>query len=112
MTRKYTDEAGQVWFYIEVNERINGWIQEGQELTLVRLNNYWYLDQGTYAPATPTPQPTVPTPRVPLVSPSSSDGSVAPYLKKQPEPTLMIGVGIAGVIALTALVIVRFWKKR
>ena len=55
---------------------------------------------------------TVPTPRVPLVSPSSSDGSVAPYLKKQPEPTLMIGVGIAGVIALTALVIVRFWKKR
>lgn len=112
MTRKYTDEAGQVWFYIEVNERINGWIQEGQELTLVRLNNYWYLDQGTYAPATPTPQPTVPTPRVPLVSPSSSDGSVAPYLKKQPEPTLMIGAGIAGVIALTALVIVRFWKKR
>jgi hypothetical protein len=112
MTRKYTDEAGQVWFYIEVNERINGWIQEGQELTLVRLNNYWYLDQGTYASATPTPQPTVPTPRVPLDSPSSSDGSVAPYLKKQPELTLMIGAGIAGVIALTALVIVRFWKKR
>ena len=96
MTRKYTDEAGQVWFYIEVDERINGWIQEGQELTLVRLNNYWYLDQGTYAPATPTPQPTAPTPRVPLVSPSSSDGSVGPYLKKQPEPTLMIGAGIAG----------------
>ena len=78
-------------------------IQEGQELTLVRLNNYWYLDQGTYAPATPTPQPTVPTPRVPLDSPSSSDGSVAPYLKKQPEPTLMIGAGIAGAVSYTHL---------
>ena len=78
----------------------------------MRLENYWYLDQGTYAPTKPTPRPTAPIPRVPLDSPRPTHGSVDPYLKKRPEFTLMLGAGIAGVIALTALTIVRFWKKR
>ena len=112
ITKKYTDEAGQVWFYIEVDAGMYGWIREGQKLTPMRLENYWYLDQGTYAPTKPTPRPTAPIPRVPLDSPRPTHCSVDPYLKKRPEFTLMLGAGIAGVIALTALTIVRFWKKR
>ena len=33
ITKKYTDESGQVWFYIEVDAGMYGWIREGQKLT-------------------------------------------------------------------------------
>ena len=111
ITKKYKDEKGLIWLFIDLNFHQQGWMQEGQKLAQRRPQNYCYLDEGTYAPATPTPYPTAPTARVPLPSPTPMIGAVDPYIN--PKPDLMPGIaaGIAGVIVVTALIIHRFWKK-
>ena len=47
ITKKYTDESGQVWFYIEVDAGMYRWIREGQKLTPMgwKITGIWIRER-------------------------------------------------------------------